>query len=94
MVLFAIWAVGLAYRSYEIAQTSEAAGRYYEQGRQLHEQGRLDLAEQQYLSAIRVSPKSKAAESAREGIYKIWVVQAYNYSQTGTRISYPSWAAR
>jgi tetratricopeptide (TPR) repeat protein len=85
MVLFAIWAVGLAYRSYETAQTIGAASRYYEQGRQLHEQGKLDLAEQQYQNAIRVSPKSNAAASAREGLYKVWIARAYIYSQTSDK---------
>jgi len=85
MVVFAIWAISHAYRAYEIAQTSEAAGRYYGQAVKLHNQGRLEEAEGQYQNAIRVSPKSKAAENARVGLYKIWVARAFSYSKVSNR---------
>lgn len=85
MILFAIWAVSIAYKSYNTAQTSASAIRYYEQGSRLHQQGKLDLAEQQYNHAMRVSPESQAAQKARSALYKIWVNRAYTYSQAGSR---------
>jgi len=83
MVLFAIWVISIAYKSYETATTTQAAAKYYEQAVKLHTEGKLDLAEQQYQNAIRVSPNSKAAEGARDGVYKIWTARAYTYSQIG-----------
>ena len=82
MLVFAIWAINLAYQSYSTAQTSGAAARYYDQGVKLYQRGDLDAAEQQFLNAIRVSPMSQIAENAREGIYQVWIARAYAYSQS------------
>lgn len=80
MLVFAVWAVNLAYNSYVTAQTSGAASKYYEQGRALQEKGDLDGAERQYLNAIQVSPKSKAGKQAEDGVYSVWVARGYNAS--------------
>lgn len=85
MVVFAIWAVNLAFQSYVTAQTSGASARYYEQGKKLYESGQYDAAEVQYKNAIRISPRSKAAESAKDGLYKVWIVRAYKYSNSGDK---------
>lgn len=79
LAIFAVWAISLAYQSYVTAQTSEAAARYYEQGRRLHSAGRLDVAAEQYLNAIRISPRSPAAGEARKGLYAVWTVWADRY---------------
>lgn len=85
MLVFAVWAVNLAYGSYVTAQTSGAATKYYEQGRALQEKGDLDGAERMYLNAIRVSPKSKAGKQAEDGVYSVWVARAYAASNRSDR---------
>jgi tetratricopeptide (TPR) repeat protein len=85
MLVFAIWALNMAYSSYVTAQTSGAAARYYEQGVKLHGKGDLSGAERQYQNAIAVSPKSKAASRARDALYKVWVAQAYSYSNSSDK---------
>lgn len=85
MLVFAIWAVNLAYQGYVTAQTSESAARYLEQGIKLQQKGDLSGAEQQFQNAIRVSPRSQAAEKAREGIYHVWIARAYAHSNARNR---------
>ncbi len=80
MLVFAIWAVNRAYTSFATAQTSGAAARYYAQGQKLYTARQFDAAEQQFQQAIRVSPRSTYAEKARDGIYDVWIVRAYNYA--------------
>ncbi|MGQ9454665.1 MAG: protein kinase domain-containing protein [Armatimonadota bacterium] len=85
MLIFAIWAINLAYQSYTTAQTTSIAARYFEQGVKLVKKGKLDTAEQQFQHAIRVSPKSEIAENAKEAIYQIWTARAYSYAKLGER---------
>ncbi|MCX8052229.1 MAG: serine/threonine-protein kinase [Armatimonadetes bacterium] len=82
MLIFAVWAINLAYQSYVTAQTSTAAVRYYNQGVTLFNKGNLDGAEQMFQNALRVSPYSEYAEKAKDGIYKVWTTRAYTFSQT------------
>ena len=82
MVIFAVWAINVAYQSYYTAQTSAAAQRYYSQGVELFNRGNIDAAEQMFRNAIRVSPGSKIAENAKDGIYQVWIMRAYVYSQS------------
>ena len=81
MLVFAIWAVNLAYESYITAQTSGAAERYYEQGERAYSSGNVDAAMQQWRNAIRVSPDSSAAQSARERLFEVSVELAWQYYQ-------------
>ncbi len=81
MLVFAIWAVSLAYRSYVTAQTSAAAAAYYNQGLKLYEKRNLEAAEKMFQNAIKVSPLSKYAESACEGIYRIMISRAYELAR-------------
>ena len=76
MLVFAIWAVNLAYTNYQTAMTKQVASRYYAQGRKLYERGDTAAAVRQWQNAIRVSPKSKEAGSAREMIYGVSVKMA------------------
>ena len=85
MLIFSVWAVNRAYRSYATAQTSGAAERYYEQGIKLHRRGELEAAGIQYRNAIRVSPDSPAADSARDGLYQVWSARAYTLSTAGNK---------
>lgn len=85
MIIFAIWAINLAYQSYVTAQTTTIAARYFEQGVELVKKGKLDAAEQQFQHAIRVSPRSEVAEKSREAIYQIWAARAYSYAKLGAR---------
>ena len=85
MLVFAIWATNLAYQSYATAQTAGAASRYYNQGVKLYQRGDMDGAEQQFANAIRVSPMSEIAKSAREGVYQVWIARAYAYSQSSNK---------
>lgn len=80
MVVFAIWAINLAYTSFATAQTSGSAMRYYEQGRRLHAAKQYDAAERQYHNAIKASPKSDYAKKASEAIYQIWAARCYDYA--------------
>ncbi len=80
MIIFAIWALNIAYESYVTAQTTSAAARYYEQGIELLKRGRLDVAEQQFQHAIRVSPKSEIAKYSQDAIYQIWTARAHSYA--------------
>lgn len=79
MLVFAIWAVNLAYESYVTAQTSQSAARYYEQGNKLYERGDYAAASRQWSNAIRVSPDSEAAQQARKAIYNLSSTLAQQY---------------
>jgi len=94
MLVFAGWAISLAYSSYVTSQTSVMAAKYYEQGRKLHEKGDLGGALTQYENAVRVSPKSKAADGARDGIYHVWIAQCYAYANASNREGLGSVAPR
>ena len=77
MLVFAIWAVSLAYKSFVTAQTSGIAAAYYNKGVELYNKGALDAAERMFQNAIRVSPLSEQAEKARGAIYVIMISRAY-----------------
>ncbi|MDH7603021.1 MAG: protein kinase [Armatimonadota bacterium] len=94
MLIFAIWAINLAYQSYLTAQTSTIAARYYEQGVELVKKGKLDAAEQQFQHAIRVSPKSDVAEYSKNAIYQIWIVRARSYAELRNQQALASQARR
>lgn len=79
LLVFLIWAGTVAYSSYEVAQTSTAAAQYYEQGLKLYDKKDIPGALDQWQNAIRVSPKSKGAQSAREKIYSVSVGLARDY---------------
>lgn len=76
MLVFAIWAVKLAYNSFQTAQTSGSAQRYYEQGEKLYRSGQLDGAVAQWRNAVRVSPNSQIAKQAQERIFAVSVESA------------------
>lgn len=76
MIIFAIWALNFAYDNYKTATTADAASNYYEQGMKLYQASRLEDAVEQWRQAIRVSPKSKPADNAREMIFQVSVKQA------------------
>jgi tetratricopeptide (TPR) repeat protein len=79
MLGFAIWAVGLAFHSYQIATTSGIAAKYYDQGNKLYGRGDLPAAVEQWQNAIRVSPDSDPAKKAREAVYNVSVTLAGQY---------------
>lgn len=81
MIIFAGWAINLAYRSFVTAQSSESAQRYYEQGVRLYESGRNADAVEQWRHAIRVSPDSKIAEQSKERIYSVSVELARAFAE-------------
>ncbi len=84
LLIFAIWAVNLAYTSYQTTLTSEHAHQYLADADKLHEQGRIDAAIEKWRSAIRVSPNSKEAKEAEESIYKALINRAYHTWQQGS----------
>ena len=79
MLGFAIWAVGLAFKSYQIASTSGIAQKYYDQGNKIYSRGDLPAAVEQWSNAIRVSPDSDSAKKAREAIFNISATLAGQY---------------
>jgi tetratricopeptide (TPR) repeat protein len=70
MLVFAIWAVNLAYNSYMTAQTSDKARAYYQQGNEAYGIGNKEAAIGQWRNAERVSPHSDYAALARDAIFK------------------------
>jgi serine/threonine protein kinase len=87
ILVFAVWAVNLAYRGYRIASTEKAAMRYVEQGDKLYKAGLLSAAEEQYNNAISACPGSKVASRAEDGLYNIGVARAYAHTTSGDRHS-------
>ena len=83
MLVFAIWAVNLAFNSYQSTVTGEHAQRYLAQGTKLYEQGNVDGAIEQWHNAMRVSPDSKEAKSAEDNIFKAVVNRAYAIATQG-----------
>ncbi len=83
LVVFAIWAINLAYGSYQTSVTSEHARQYLVDADKLYKQGKIDAAIEKWRSAIRVSPASKEAKDAGESIYKALINRAYHTSQQG-----------
>lgn len=82
MLVFAVWAVNLAYNSYRTSMTSDVAAKYVIQGDKLYKAGNSDAAVQQWMNAVRVSPNSKFAKQARERVYNVSVASARNYYMT------------
>ena len=84
MLVFAVWAIGLAFRSYESTVSGEHARRYLEQGTKLNDQGKTDDAIDQWRRAVHVAPGSKEAKVAEGNIYSVLVNRAYaTSSQAG-----------
>ena len=83
MLVFAIWAVNLAFQSYQRTVSAEHAARYLDQGNKLYGQGNTDDAIDQWRSAIRVSPDSKEARTAEDNIFKALVNRAYTTATGG-----------
>ena len=79
MLIFAIWAVNLGYSGFQTAQTSGQAQEYYDQAQKLYQKGDLEGAEKQWLNAIRISPRSKVADRARDQLYIVSVGLARQY---------------
>jgi len=84
MLVFAIWAVNLAFNSYQSSVTGEHAGKYLEQGTKLYKDGKVDDAIEQWRSAVRVSPDSKQAKTAEDNIFKALVNRAYSSATQGS----------
>ena len=83
MLVFAIWAVNLAFNSYQSTVTGEHARRYLDQGSKLYTQGNVDGAIEQWRNAMRVSPDSKEATSAEDNVFKAVVNRAYATATQG-----------
>ncbi|MHB9035227.1 MAG: protein kinase domain-containing protein [Armatimonadota bacterium] len=79
MLVFAAWAVNLAYTSYRTSVTSEVAKQYFDQGEKLYSSGKPDAAVNQWRNAIRVSPNSQYAKRSIERIYEVSVGLARSY---------------
>jgi hypothetical protein len=83
MLVFAIWAVNLAFNSYQGSVTGEHARRYLDQGSKLYGQGNVDGAIEQWRNAMRVSPDSKEAKSAEDNVFKALVNRTYATATQG-----------
>ena len=79
MLIFAIWAVNLGYSSFQTAQTSGDAQKYYDDAQKLYQKGDLAGAEDKWADAIKVSPHSKVADRARNQLYIVSVGLARQY---------------
>lgn len=84
LLIFAIWAVNLAYNSYQTSVTSEHARQYLVDADKLYKQGKIDAAIEKWQSAIRVSPNSEEAKTAEDNIYKTLVNRAYATAKGGS----------
>ncbi|MCX6345582.1 MAG: protein kinase [Armatimonadetes bacterium] len=73
MVVFAAWAINLAFSSYQTAVTSAPAMEYFDSGTKAYRDGDTDKAMLDWKNAIKTSPKSKAADSARQSIFDVSV---------------------
>lgn len=83
MLVFAIWAVNLAFSSYQKTVSAEHAARYFNQGTRLYNQGDTDGAIEQWRHAMRVAPDSDAAKAAEENIFRALVNRAYQIATAG-----------
>jgi serine/threonine protein kinase len=92
MLVFAVWAVNLAYNSYRTSITSDVAAKYVIQGDKLYKAGNSEAAVKQWMNAVRVSPDSKFAKQARERIYNVSVALARNYYLARNSVSLQSTA--
>ncbi|MCE5199431.1 MAG: serine/threonine-protein kinase [Armatimonadota bacterium] len=79
MLVFAVWAVNMAYSSYRVSLTSETAAKYLQQGNKLYSEGKVDEAIEQWQMAVSSSPDSKPGESAKKRIFDVSVAQARQY---------------
>ncbi len=79
MLVFAGWAVNLAFKSYQVASTSGAAAQDDDQGNKLYQRGDTQAAIEQWQRAITVSPDSDAAKKAREAVYNVSTALAGQY---------------
>jgi len=83
MLVFAIWAVNLAFNSYQGSVSGEHARRYLAQGTKLYGEGNADGAIEQWRNAIRVSPNTKEAKTAEGSIYAALVNRTYATATQG-----------
>ena len=83
MLIFAIFAVNLAYSSYQRSVNGEHAAKYLAQGTKLYGKGDYDGAIDQWKSAVRVGPDTKPGRTADDNIYKVLVKRTYNAATQG-----------
>ena len=83
MLVFAVWAVRLAFTGYMTSTTSGAAEQLYQQAEQAFKNGDSDGAVQLWLQAVEASPDSTAAENSRNRIYEVSVERARVSYQAG-----------
>jgi len=76
MLVFAVWAVRLAFTGYMTATTSPAAAQLYQQGEDALKRGDSDTAVQLWMQAVEASPNSTVAENARNRMYEVSVERA------------------
>lgn len=81
MLVFAVWAINKAYTSYLLNQTTMVAERYYKQGLERYNEGKIDDAITEWKIAIDRAPDSPVASKAREGIYNAEITTAYSMYQ-------------
>lgn len=82
MLVFAVWAIGLAFRSYESSVSGEHARRYLDQGVKLYNAGDKDGAVEKWQNAVRVAPESKEGKKAEDNIFSVLVNRAYETSSS------------
>lgn len=87
MLIFAGWAVHLAYSSYETAVTKGAAADFFDKGEKAYSSGDITTALLQWTNALHASPRSEVAERARNRIYDVSVQlarQSYDMRNVAT----------
>jgi len=89
--LFAIWALGQAYKSYISAAGAPAAENYYNQGVDLMRRGLRQEAIGQWKQAMSAAPESRYAQMANNEIYATYVEDA---AESIRRNDYQSLEAR
>lgn len=77
LLVFAVWAVNLAFQSYQMSVTGEHARRYLEQGIKLNNAGDTDGAIEKWQNAVRVAPGSKEAKAAEKNMFAAMVNRTY-----------------
>lgn len=76
MLVFAVWAVRLAFTGYMTSSTSGTADALFQQGEEAYKNGSPDTAVQLWMQAMNASPDSTTAENARNRIYDVSVQRA------------------
>jgi tetratricopeptide (TPR) repeat protein len=73
MLIFAIWAISVAYNSFEQGVSSKQAKAYFDQGTRLYNEGKYEDAIDQFQNALRVSPKGPVSKAARASLASAYV---------------------